>query len=105
AKAAAKAEGPVLIAWEHQLIPDIVNAIVGNNTTCPQKWPRPAIRPRLDSRPRHAGGGMELRASAANAARRRQRGVGSLRGKIIRGATRSDAPLIRDRNVSMGDAI
>jgi len=38
AKAAVKAEGPVLIAWEHQLIPDIVNAIVGNNTTCPQKW-------------------------------------------------------------------
>lgn len=39
AKAAADAAGPVLIAWEHQGIPDIVNAIVGNKTSCPQKWP------------------------------------------------------------------
>lgn len=38
-KAALAAEGPVLIAWEHEAIPDIVNAIVGNSTTCPQKWP------------------------------------------------------------------
>lgn len=38
AKAAVAASGPVLIAWEHEAIPDIVNAIVGNNTTCPQKW-------------------------------------------------------------------
>jgi hypothetical protein len=38
AKAAVAATGPVLIAWEHEAIPDIVNAIVGNNTTCPQKW-------------------------------------------------------------------
>lgn len=38
AKAAVAATGPVLICWEHEDIPDIVNAIVGNNTTCPQKW-------------------------------------------------------------------
>jgi hypothetical protein len=38
-KAAVAATGPVLIAWEHQDIPDVVNTIVGDNTTCPQKWP------------------------------------------------------------------
>jgi hypothetical protein len=38
AKAAVNATGPVLIAWEHEAIPAIVNAIVGNDTTCPQKW-------------------------------------------------------------------
>ncbi len=38
AKAAIAATGPVLIAWEHEDIPDIVNAIVGDKTTCPQKW-------------------------------------------------------------------
>lgn len=38
AKAAVAAVGPVLIAWEHEDIPDIVNSIVSNNTTCPQKW-------------------------------------------------------------------
>jgi hypothetical protein len=38
APAAVAATGPVLIAWEHEAIPDIVNAIVGNDTTCPQKW-------------------------------------------------------------------
>ena len=32
-------EGPVLIAWEHEAIPDIANRIIGNSTTCPQKWP------------------------------------------------------------------
>jgi len=37
-KAALAAAGPVLIAWEHEAIPDIVNRIVGNSTTCPQKW-------------------------------------------------------------------
>ncbi len=36
---ALAAEGPVLIAWEHEAIPDIANGIVGNKTTCPQKWP------------------------------------------------------------------
>jgi hypothetical protein len=30
---------PVLISWQHELIPEIVNRIVGNNTTCPQTWP------------------------------------------------------------------
>jgi hypothetical protein len=39
AEAAVAASGPVLIAWEHEDIPAIVNAIVGNATTCPQKWP------------------------------------------------------------------
>jgi hypothetical protein len=38
AKAAVAATGPVLIGWEHEAIPAIVNAIVGNSTTCPQKW-------------------------------------------------------------------
>jgi hypothetical protein len=38
AKAAAAATGPVLIAWEHEDIPTIGNTIVGNSTTCPQKW-------------------------------------------------------------------
>jgi hypothetical protein len=39
AKAALAAAGPVLIAWEHEDIPDIANGIVGSGTTCPQKWP------------------------------------------------------------------
>jgi hypothetical protein len=39
AEAAIAAKGPVLIAWEHEAIPDIVNAIVGNKKTCPKKWP------------------------------------------------------------------
>lgn len=38
-KAALAADGPVLIAWEHEAIPDIGNHIVGNAATCPQKWP------------------------------------------------------------------
>jgi len=38
-KATLAATGPVLVAWEHEAIPDIANAIVGNSTTCPQKWP------------------------------------------------------------------
>lgn len=38
-KAAIAATGPVLIAWEHEMIPDIANRILGNSTTCPQKWP------------------------------------------------------------------
>lgn len=39
AKAALDAADPVLIAWEHQDIPTIANAIVGNSTTCSQSWP------------------------------------------------------------------
>ena len=39
AAAAVKEATPVLIAWEHEAIPDIVNRIVGNTTTCPQEWP------------------------------------------------------------------
>jgi hypothetical protein len=31
--------GTVLIAWEHEAIPGIVNQIIGNDATCPQKWP------------------------------------------------------------------
>jgi hypothetical protein len=38
-KAVLAAPGPVLIGWEHEVIPDIANLIVGNKTTCPQKWP------------------------------------------------------------------
>lgn len=37
--AAIACNGAVLIAWEHQRIPAIGNAIVGNKTTVPQKWP------------------------------------------------------------------
>ena len=36
---AVAAAGPVLIAWEHEAIPAIANGILGNTTTCPQKWP------------------------------------------------------------------
>jgi hypothetical protein len=37
---AAKAKsGTVLISWQHEAIPAIGNAVVGNNTTVPQKWP------------------------------------------------------------------
>jgi hypothetical protein len=38
AAAVLKADGPVLIAWEHEMIPAIVNAIVGDSKTCPQLW-------------------------------------------------------------------
>lgn len=31
--------GAALIAWQHEAIPEIVNLIVGNTTTCPQRWP------------------------------------------------------------------
>jgi hypothetical protein len=39
AQAAVATDGVVLICWEHQLIPAIANAIVGNDTTVPQQWP------------------------------------------------------------------
>jgi hypothetical protein len=39
AAAAVAAAGPVLIGWEHEAIPAIVDAIAGNSTICPQKWP------------------------------------------------------------------
>lgn len=39
AKAAMSAEGPVLIAWEHDAIPEIVAAISGEDHVCPKKWP------------------------------------------------------------------
>ncbi|OHX14431.1 histidine phosphatase family protein [Chromobacterium sphagni] len=38
AKAVADRIGPTLIAWEHEDIPGIVNAIVGNSAACPQQW-------------------------------------------------------------------
>ncbi len=31
--------GVVLISWEHELIPNIANIILGNSTTVPQTWP------------------------------------------------------------------
>ena len=37
-KDALSQEAPVLIAWEHQAIPQIANLILGDETTCPQKW-------------------------------------------------------------------
>jgi broad specificity phosphatase PhoE len=33
-----RTDGIVLIAWHHQAIPEIGNLILGNTTTCPQKW-------------------------------------------------------------------
>ena len=39
AKAASSAQGPVLIAWEHDAIPDIVAAISDEDHLCPKKWP------------------------------------------------------------------
>jgi hypothetical protein len=41
ARAAMECGGVALIAWEHQDIPTIANAIVGNDTTVPQQWPGP----------------------------------------------------------------
>ncbi len=38
AEVLAKSE-PVLIAWQHEAIPGIVNRLVGNSVTCPQQWP------------------------------------------------------------------
>lgn len=38
AKDATGSDGVVLIAWEHEVIPDIANAIVNDESTCPQKW-------------------------------------------------------------------
>jgi hypothetical protein len=39
AAAVVKENAPVLIAWEHQDIPTIVNHIIGNDKSCPQSWP------------------------------------------------------------------
>jgi hypothetical protein len=32
-------DGIVLVAWEHEAIPQIANLIAGNETICPQSWP------------------------------------------------------------------
>ena len=32
-------KGAVLVAWEHTLVPTIANAILGDRTTVPQRWP------------------------------------------------------------------
>jgi hypothetical protein len=37
--AAKAAPGVVLIAWHHEKIPAVANALVGDATTCPQEWP------------------------------------------------------------------
>lgn len=39
AASAAAASGPVLIGWHHEAIPALANAILGNSTAVPQKWP------------------------------------------------------------------
>ncbi len=39
AQAAMACGGVALIAWQHQDIPTIANAIVGNDSTVPQQWP------------------------------------------------------------------
>lgn len=39
AAAVVQCTGIVLVAWEHQDIPTIANAILGNRTAVPQKWP------------------------------------------------------------------
>ncbi|MFL6451640.1 MAG: hypothetical protein ACJ746_28775 [Bryobacteraceae bacterium] len=39
AKAAISATGVVLIAWEHDCIPDIGAAITGRSDSCPDHWP------------------------------------------------------------------
>jgi hypothetical protein len=36
---AISSNGSVLISWEHEAIPGMGNIILGNSTTCPQKWP------------------------------------------------------------------
>jgi hypothetical protein len=36
---AVASTGVVLVAWQHQDIPAIGNAILGNDTTVPQTWP------------------------------------------------------------------
>ena len=35
---ALAASGTVLISWEREAIPALGNLIMGNSTTCPQKW-------------------------------------------------------------------
>jgi hypothetical protein len=39
AQAAMAETGPVLIGWQHQVAHLIANAILGNSTVAPQKWP------------------------------------------------------------------
>jgi hypothetical protein len=38
-KAVMATQGVVLIAWEHDAIPDIVSKITGKDHICPKKWP------------------------------------------------------------------
>jgi hypothetical protein len=39
AKAALSAAGVVLIAWEHDRIPDMAAAVTGRSGICPDHWP------------------------------------------------------------------
>jgi hypothetical protein len=39
AQAASQVGGVVLIAWEHERIPDVAAAIPGNNAPSPEAWP------------------------------------------------------------------
>ncbi len=36
---AVKRDGVVLICWQHEEIPAIAHLILGDETSCPQKWP------------------------------------------------------------------
>jgi hypothetical protein len=38
-KKALSRQGIVLICWQHEVIPEIANRILGNETTAPQQWP------------------------------------------------------------------
>ena len=39
AQAAMAGQGAALVCWQHKDLPLIANAILGNDTTAPQKWP------------------------------------------------------------------
>lgn len=39
AKHAEAASGTALIAWHHEMAPSLANAILGDDATCPQRWP------------------------------------------------------------------
>lgn len=40
-EAVLRTDGVILIAWEHNAIPGIVDSITGGDHTCPKRWPDP----------------------------------------------------------------